>query len=126
MNAKNIDESPRVNELLNCISEALLEKKGEDIRQLEVGSISTITDYFLICHAGSDTQVKALASNVIQKVNEELGERPVRREGMDTRRWVTLDYSDVIVHIFLKDLRKYYQLEKMWADAPVKEIVDQL
>ncbi|NCP83952.1 MAG: ribosome silencing factor [Bacteroidetes bacterium] len=110
--------------LLNCINEALLEKKAENILQLEVSSISSITDYFIICHAGSDTQVKALASNVVQKVNEDLEERPIRREGMDTRRWVTIDYGNIIVHIFLAELRKYYQLEKMWSDAIITEITD--
>jgi len=110
--------------LLNCINEALLEKKAENILQLEVSAISSITDYFIICHAGSDTQVKALASNVVQKVNEDLEERPVRREGMDTRRWVTIDYGNIIVHIFLAELRKYYQLEKMWSDAIITEITD--
>lgn len=110
--------------LLNCINEALLEKKAENILQLEVSAISSITDYFIICHAGSDTQVKALASNVVQKVNEDLEERPVRREGMDTRRWVTIDYGNIIVHIFLAELRKYYQLEKMWSDAVITEITD--
>jgi len=110
--------------LLNCINEALLEKKAENILQLEVSSISSITDYFIICHAGSDTQVKALASNVVQKVNEDLEERPIRREGMDTRRWVTIDYGNIIVHIFLAELRKYYQLEKKWSDAIITEITD--
>ena len=110
--------------LLNCINEALLEKKAENILQLEVSAISSITDYFIICHAGSDTQVKALASNVVQKVNEDLEERPIRREGMDTRRWVTIDYGNIIVHIFLAELRKYYQLEKMWSDAIITEITD--
>jgi ribosome-associated protein len=110
--------------LLNCINEALLEKKAENILQLEVRAISSITDYFIICHAGSDTQVKALASNVVQKVNEDLEERPVRREGMNTRRWVTIDYGNIIVHIFLAELRKYYQLEKMWSDAVITEITE--
>lgn len=110
--------------LLNCINEALLEKKAERILQLDVSKISSIADYFIICHASSDTQVKALASNVVQKVNEDLEERPVRREGMHARRWVTIDYGNIIVHIFLEDLRKYYQLEKMWSDAVIKEITD--
>jgi ribosome-associated protein len=125
MNTTLTENNDRITSLLTCIGEALLEKKADDVIQLEVGKISSITDYFIICDAGSDTQVKALATNVVQKVAEELEERPVRREGMDTRRWVTLDYSDVIVHIFLKNLRSYYQLEKMWSDAPVKEIRDE-
>jgi ribosome-associated protein len=124
MTTDTLTKQQRTETLLNCISEALLEKKAENILQLDVSKISSITDYFIICHAGSDTQVKALASNVVQKVNEDLEERPVRREGMDARRWVTIDYADVIVHIFLQDLRKYYQLEKMWSDAPMKHITD--
>lgn len=110
--------------LLKSIGEALLEKKGEDIYQLDVSKISTITDYFIICHAGTDTQVRALANNVVQKTSEDVQEKPVRKEGLDSRRWITLDYVNVVVHIFLKDLRTYYQLEKMWSDAPLLEITD--
>jgi ribosome-associated protein len=96
MTTDTLTKQQRTETLLNCISEALLEKKAENILQLDVSKISSITDYFIICHAGSDTQVKALASNVVQKVNEDLEERPVRREGMDARRWVTIDYADVL------------------------------
>jgi ribosome-associated protein len=110
--------------LLSSIAEALLEKKGEHILQLDVRGISSITDFFIVCHASSDTQIKALANNVVVKVGEDLEEKPVRKEGMDARRWVTLDYANVVVHIFLKDLRSYYQLEKMWSDAPTVEIKD--
>lgn len=110
--------------LLSAIGEALLEKKGEHILQLDVRGISSITDFFIVCHASSDTQIKALANHIIVKVAEDLDEKPIRKEGMEARRWVTLDYGNVVVHIFLKDLRSYYQLEKMWSDAPTLEIKD--
>lgn len=120
----NSQADEKTQALLKSIGEALLEKKGESIFQLDVRGISSMTDYFIICHAGTDTQVRALASNVVVKTGEDVGEKPVRKEGLDARRWVTLDYVNVVVHIFLKDLRSYYQLEKMWSDAPVLEITD--
>ncbi|TNE68622.1 ribosome silencing factor [bacterium] len=111
-------------DLLASIGEALLEKKAENILQLDVRGICSFTDFFVVCHATSDTQIKALSSNVVVKVTEDIGEKPVRKEGLDARRWATLDYGNVVVHIFLNELRSYYKLEKMWSDAHVTEITD--
>ena len=110
--------------LLKAIGEGLLEKKAENIIQLDVRGISTMTDYFIICHASTDTQVRALSSSVVARTLEDADEKPIRKEGLAARRWITLDYSNVVVHIFLQELRSYYQLEKMWSDAPVLEITD--
>lgn len=110
--------------LLSTIGEALLEKKAEQIKLLNVAGLTTLTDYFFICHGNSDTQVKAIADNVSEKTRKLLGEYEWQKEGFDTRRWIVLDYVNVVVHIFNKDARDYYALEKMWSDAEVSLITD--
>lgn len=111
--------------LIEVISEALLEKKAEDIAILDVHKLTTLADKFIICHATSDVQIKAIADNVSKRTAEQLSEKPWKEEGRDTRRWVILDYVNVVVHIFKKELREYYALEKMWNDAEVTKIKDE-
>lgn len=110
--------------LVAQINEALLEKKAEEIIVLDVGEITTLTDFFIICHGGSDIQVKALARHVAESVKENTGTHVWQKEGLDNKKWVILDYIDVVVHIFLKETREYYKLEKMWSDAPITTITD--
>lgn len=110
--------------LLNAISEGLVEKKAEDITILDVHELTTLADSFVICHATTDVQIKAIADSVVKQTNEHLGEKPWKEEGRDSRRWVILDYVNVVVHIFKKELREYYALEKMWNDAEVIKIED--
>lgn len=105
------------------ISELILSKKGYDINLLELKKLSSIADYFLICSADSDSQVKAIADEIDKKLRDE-GIKCYFKEGMDTLNWVILDYFDVVVHIFHVESRNYYNLEKFWADAPVTEIKD--
>lgn len=111
--------------LIDVISEALLEKKAEEIVILDVHKLTTLADKFIICHATSDVQIKAIADNVSKETNEKLNEKPWKEEGRETRRWVILDYVNVVVHIFKKELREYYALEKMWNDAKVTNVEDQ-
>ncbi len=106
-------------QLVSLINEALLEKKADDIHVLDVQELTTLTDYFIICHGGSDTQVKALANNVSEKVKEQTGEHVWRKEGLESRKWVVLDYVDVVVHIFNEETRNFYGLETMWNDAKI-------
>lgn len=110
--------------LLGVIHQALLEKKAEDIIQLDVRPLTTLTDFFIVCHASTDVQIKAIADNVMVKTKYELGEPVWNKEGLDTRRWVILDYVNVVVHIFKKELREFYNLEKMWNDAVSISIAD--
>lgn len=110
--------------LVTLINEALLEKKADEIRVLDVQELTTLTDYFIICHGGSDTQVKALANNVSEKVKEQAGEHVWRKEGMEGRKWIVLDYVDVVVHIFNEETRRFYGLETMWNDAKITVIED--
>lgn len=110
--------------LITSISEALLEKKAEDIKVLDVRELTTLTEFFVVCHGTSETQIKALTRGVSDKVKETLGENEWKKEGYEARRWVILDYVNVVVHIFNPETREYYGLEKMWNDAVVTEISD--
>lgn len=110
--------------LVEVISNALLEKKGEEIKILDVHELTTLTDKFVVCHATSDVQIKALANNVLQSTKEQLGEAAWKEEGRESRRWVILDYVNVVVHIFKKELREYYALERMWNDAVITTVED--
>jgi len=110
--------------LLDVITDALLDKKAEDITVLDVHDLTTLADKFVICHANTDVQIKAIADNVNKETKEKLNEKAWKEEGRETRRWVILDYVNVVVHIFKKELREYYALERMWNDAPLEKIED--
>jgi ribosome-associated protein len=110
--------------LIEVIGEALLDRKAEDITVLDVHELTTLADKFVICHANTDVQIKAIADNVNKETKEQLNEKAWKEEGRETRRWVILDYVNVVVHIFKKELREYYALERMWNDAPIRKIED--
>ncbi|PAU94067.1 ribosome silencing factor [Aliifodinibius salipaludis] len=110
--------------LIEVIGEALLDRKAEDITVLDVHELTTLADKFVICHANTDVQIKAIADNVNKETKEQLNEKAWKEEGRESRRWVILDYVNVVVHIFKKELREYYALERMWNDAPMRKIED--
>ena len=105
------------------LAEMTLSRKATDVRILDLRNLTTIADFFVICTAHSDTQVKAVADAVVEG-SKSIGERPWHKEGFLQKSWVLLDYVDVVVHVFLKDTREFYSLEKLWGDAPVEEIED--
>lgn len=105
------------------LAELTLSKKAVDVKILDLRGLTTIADFFIVCTGGSDTQVKAIADSVVEGAKA-IGERPWHKEGLALRNWVLLDYVDVVVHVFLKDTREFYSLEKLWGDAPVEEISD--
>jgi ribosome-associated protein len=92
-------------------------KQATDIAVLDVHELIVITDYFVICSASSNRQVKTVIEAVEDSIRE-LGEKPVRREGEDEAGWWLLDYIDVVVHVFGEEERDYYDLERLWRDAP--------
>jgi ribosome-associated protein len=96
---------------------AAADKQAEDIAILDVHDLIVITDFFVICSGSSDRQVKSVVEEVEEALRA-LGLRPVRREGEQESRWVLLDYVDVVVHVFADEERAYYDLERLWADAP--------
>lgn len=118
------DESVETKKLLDVISEALLSKKANDITLLDVSELTTLTDYFVVCHGNSDTQIKALADAVEEDVQKHTSEKAWRKEGLSARTWIILDFVNVVVHIMNKEKRDYYGIEKMWNDAKVTQISD--
>lgn len=110
--------------LLELAYQAVDDKKGEDIVVLNMEGVSLIADQFMICHANSERQVQAIAKEVADKAGE-AGYHVKRMEGYDTARWVLVDLGDVIVHVFHKDERGYYNLEKLWGDAPMLKMADE-
>jgi len=113
--------------LVNEIVKGIQEVKGHEILTVDLRKIpNSVSDFFVICHGASDTQVEAISRSVVDTVESELNEKPVHKEGTDNDQWILLDYFNVVVHIFLPETREYYNLEKLWADADVKEIEYQL
>ena len=107
-------------QLIDTIVTAIQDKKGKDIVSLDLsGFDGAICSHFVICHADSTTQTCAIADGIEERVREELGEKVWRMEGQQTGLWVAMDYVDVVVHIFQTDLRSFYRLEELWADAPL-------
>jgi ribosome-associated protein len=98
------------------IVDLALTKKAQDVRILDLRKLSSVTDVFVVCHGDSDVQVRAIAEAVLDGLKQE-GHRVWHKEGMEYCRWVLLDYVDVVVHIFLKETREYYGLERLWGDA---------
>lgn len=101
---------------LLCLK-AAIEKKAQDPVLLELKGVASFTDYFLLCSGKSDRQVQAIAQ-AIEEVLKKKGIQPIGQEGMREGRWILIDYEDVVVHIFLEPVRKFYDLEGLWIDAP--------
>ena len=108
----------RAVELARIAAEAAAEKLAADIIAYDVSEQLVITDVFLLCSAANDRQVQAIVDSIEEKMRQ-AGVRPVRREGERERRWVLLDYLDVVVHIQHAEERVYYALERLWKDCPV-------
>lgn len=100
-------------------AEAAADKKAQDISILDVSKQLVITDYFVICSGNTERQVKTIAASVERRLAEGFGTKPFRREGEREARWVLLDYVDFVVHVFHREDREYYDLERLWSDAPV-------
>lgn len=107
---------------VQVIADAMLDKKAKSVASLDLRPIgSAIADYFVICNADSTTQVAAIADNVLVKMQEKLGRKVVRMQGLENDFWIILDFGDIVVHIFLTEYREFYRLEDLWADAPRKD-----
>lgn len=109
------------NKILEIAVKAADDKKAENIVILNMVGVSLISDYFLICHGNSEKQVQSIATE-IKKTAQQNEIELKRLEGFDQGRWVLIDLADVVVHIFHKDERLYYNLEKLWGDAPTVDI----
>jgi ribosome-associated protein len=97
------------------------DKKAEDVIIIDLRKLNAPTDYFVICSASSDRQVKAIADNIKEGIARH-GYKPWHIEGYTARKWVLIDYVDVVVHVFHSETRAFYSLETLWGDAPVEEV----
>lgn len=103
--------------LARACAAAAADKKAEDPVVLDLRGISTFTDFFVVCSASSEPQLKAISSEVREQVREKLGRTPTAEDGHPASQWIILDYGDVIVHLFHTDKREFYGLENLWSDA---------
>ena len=117
---KNIS-SP--DELISLIVQGIEDIKGQNISLLDLRNIeNTVCDYFIICNGNSNTQVNAIASSVQKNVSKNIREKPYQIEGVENAEWVLMDYVNVVVHVFQKHKREYYDIENLWGDAKITEI----
>ena len=108
--------------LIKTIINAIQEKKGENIISLDLRKVNeAVADFFIICEASNQPQVRAIADYVEMEMKEKCDESPYRHEGMKNLQWVLIDYVNVVVHIMLPETRKFYKLEEMWSDAVAHE-----
>ena len=110
-------------EIAYAVTKALDEKKGMDIKLLKIDEVSTLADYFLICTGTSNTHVKTLC-DYAEYTLEQLGEPMLGREGHRGNSWELLDYGTIVIHVFTDEARKFYDLERIWADAEPIDISD--
>lgn len=109
--------------LNNVVIEGMQKIKGNDIISLNLKDIETaVCDYFIICHGTSNTHVNAIADSVIEETLKTLQDKPFSKEGMQSGEWILLDYGNVVVHVFQKEIRDFYNIEKLWGDAVINHI----
>jgi ribosome-associated protein len=112
--------------IVNLIIEGIKEKKGKEIVSIDISTFeNSVCDYFIICHGDSTTQVSAIAQWIEKILEEQLNEKAWKKQGFENSQWVLLDYIDVVVHIFLKESRDFYNLEGLWADGKIKKIINE-
>jgi ribosome-associated protein len=109
----------RSSKIFKTIIHAIQEKKGEQIVSLDLRKIpEAVADFFIICQASNNNQLKAIADNIEFEVKNNCGENPFKHEGRQAEQWILIDYVNIVVHIMLPEPRKFYQLEELWSDAP--------
>lgn len=119
---KNAGRLTRNSKIFKAIINAIQEKKGEKIISLDLRKITeAVADFFIVCEASTNTQVKAIADYVETHVKEVLGEAPYRHEGHQGAHWILIDYVNIVVHVMQPETRKFYKLEEMWSDSEGEE-----
>ena len=110
-------------ELIAVIIKGIDNVKGEDIQLLDLREIeNTVCDYFIICSGNSNTQVNAISGSVQKTVSKEIKDKPWHIEGQNNSEWILMDYVNVVVHVFQKHVREFYDIESLWGDAKITEI----
>ena len=113
--------------LLRSVVKGIYNKNGQDVLKIDLRRLENrITDYFVICHGTSVTQVDSICDSIEETVRKEAGEKPLHIEGLENRFWVLIDYGNVVVHIFLEQYRNFYSLESLWADASIEPMKDKI
>ena len=111
------------NNLLNSIINGIQEKKGKNITTIQLKGIpGAICDYFVICEGNTPTQVSAVAESVEEIVKKKTKESPIRIQGHQRAEWIGIDYGNIIVHIFVPELRNFYNLDHLWEDAKMEQV----
>ena len=114
-------------QLLESVVEGIRSKKGKDIVSLDLREIdSAVCDFFIICSGDSNTHVAGIVAGVEEEVRKQLMDKPWHVEGLGNAEWVLLDYVNIAVHVFQRECREYYDLERLWADAKILEYEDEL
>lgn len=110
-------------ELVLIMAEAVKEKKGDNIKILDLRGLDyAVTDFFIVCEAQSSTQINAIFESIDDIVKQKLNQDPFQIEGKEEASWILMDYVDVVAHIFKPEAREFYRLEALWADAKIKSI----
>lgn len=110
-------------DLLACIIKGIEDVKGADIDILDLRDIeNTVCDYFIVCNGNSNTQVVAISNSIQKVVSKELHEKPWHVEGLENAEWVLMDYVNIVIHIFQKHVREFYNIESLWGDAKITTI----
>ncbi|MFC1627588.1 ribosome silencing factor [Gemmatimonadota bacterium] len=113
--------------LARVLAEAALEKKADDILIMDMRTVTTVTDFFVVMTVSADTHSRAVEQAVSERARNDFDSRPWHIEGGDgSRTWVLMDYVDVVVHIFQSDAREFYSLERLWGDSPVRQVTDEV
>jgi len=110
-------------QLIALIIDGIEDVKGQNISILDLRSIeNTVCDYFVICDGNSNTQVNAIVNSIQKKVSKAAHEKPYQIEGTENAEWILMDYINVVIHVFQKHKREYYDIENLWGDAIITEI----
>jgi ribosome-associated protein len=125
MAKKKKKKLPESSSLVDAVIKGIQEKKGQNIICLDLRKIqNAVCEHFIICQGNATTQVSAIADSIKEEVKKETGERPFHSEGYENSQWILVDYITVVVHIFLPDVRGFYNLEDLWADAEILEYAE--
>ncbi len=119
---KSVSRLTKRSKIIKTIINAIRDKKGEKIISLDLRKVNdAVADFFIVCEASNQPQVRAIADFVQEEMKKKCTEYPYRREGYQKLSWVLIDYINVVVHVMLSDTRKFYKLEEMWNDADIEE-----
>ena len=112
----------KASKIYKTIIRAIQDKKGENIISLDLRKIpEAVADFFIICEANNQPQIRAISDFIEEEVKRKCGENPYRHEGKQNLHWVLIDYVNIVIHMMTGETRKFYKLEEMWSDAPLEE-----